>query len=294
MTEPVTDPMWSWPEDRWRGVLERVRAGRTLKPRKWKGGARAAVALSVNFGGEITALAQSGADPAGLVEGHYAARTGLARLLGLFRRHATPATFFMPATAAMLYPDALRAIVDGGHEVALAGWIGEQSSGLTQEIERDLLAGARETLERLAGLRIQGFRAPGGQLTPQTLALLVELGLAYDSSLAGDDDPYELTAGGKPTGLIELPTDASRSDLGYFKGTAGLAGEAVFDILRRELEGAYDEGGLFQLTLHPEIIGRRSRLWVVEETLRIARTLPGIWFASHADIAGWCRGKAGG
>lgn len=294
MNEPVTDPLWSWPEERWRGVLDRVRAGRGLKPKKWKGGARAAVAISVDFGGEIAALAQTGGDLAALGHGHYAVRAGLVRLLGLFRRHGAPATFFMPATAAMLYPDALRAVIDGGHEIALAGWIGEQSTGLTQEIERDLLTGARETLERLGGLRIQGFRAPCGSLTPQTLALLVEMGLAYDSSLAGDDDPYELLAAGRPTGLVELPVDASRIDARYFRGEARLAGEAVFDIFRRELEGAYDEGGLFQLSLSPEIIGRRSRVWIVEEVLRIARTLPGIWFASHADIAAWCRSKAGG
>ena len=37
---------WQWPEARWRGIVEKVRAGRSLKPASWPGGARVAVALS--------------------------------------------------------------------------------------------------------------------------------------------------------------------------------------------------------------------------------------------------------
>jgi len=30
---------WQWPEARWRGIVEKVRAGRSLKPKSWPGGA---------------------------------------------------------------------------------------------------------------------------------------------------------------------------------------------------------------------------------------------------------------
>jgi hypothetical protein len=58
----------------------------------------------------------------------------------------------------------------------------------------------------------------------------------------------------------------------------------VFDIFRRELEAAFREGGIFQLTMHPHIIGYRSRIWIVEELIRHARSLGPVWFATHADI----------
>ena len=35
---------WQWPEERWRSIVEKVRAGRSLKPAQWPGGARVAVA----------------------------------------------------------------------------------------------------------------------------------------------------------------------------------------------------------------------------------------------------------
>jgi len=46
MTNPNEDPSYAWPESRWRGAVEKVRAGRSLKPKEWKNGARACVALS--------------------------------------------------------------------------------------------------------------------------------------------------------------------------------------------------------------------------------------------------------
>lgn len=49
-TEPPTEqpavPPWQWPEAKWRGIVNKVRAGRSLKPQRWKNGARVAVALS--------------------------------------------------------------------------------------------------------------------------------------------------------------------------------------------------------------------------------------------------------
>ena len=33
---------WQWEEARWRGIVNKVRAGRSLKPKRWKGGATAA------------------------------------------------------------------------------------------------------------------------------------------------------------------------------------------------------------------------------------------------------------
>jgi hypothetical protein len=69
--------------------------------------------------------------------------------------------------------------------------------------------------------------------------------------------------------------------------------EAVLDIFRRELDMAHAEGGLYVLTMHPHHIGHRSRIWILDEVVRHAKALGGCWFATHADIARWCRQEAG-
>ena len=44
--------------------------------------------------------------------------------------------------------------------------------------------------------------------------------------------------------------------------------------------------------MHPHIIGYRSRIWIVEEIIRHARALPGMWFATHAEVAAWAKAHA--
>ena len=66
----------------------------------------------------------------------------------------------------------------------------------------------------------------------------------------------------------------------------------VLDIFRRELDAAHAEGGIFQVTMHPHIIGYRSRIWIVEELIRHARALPGVWFATHAEVAAFAKAHA--
>jgi hypothetical protein len=58
----------------------------------------------------------------------------------------------------------------------------------------------------------------------------------------------------------------------------------VFDIFRRELDAAYAESGLFQLTMHPHISGHRSRIWILQELIRHAQAYKDVWFATHADV----------
>ncbi len=104
---------------------------------------------------------------------------------------------------------------------------------------------------------------------------------------------------GEPTGVVELPVEWIRDDAVYFNMDrfSGLrpytAPEVVLSIFRREFETAYDEGGLFLLTMHPHHIGHRSRIWILDEIIRIAKAKPDVWIATHAEIAQYCADQAG-
>ena len=289
MTTTPLEP-WQWPEAHWRGIVDRVRAGRTLRPRLWPEGARCAVALSFDSDHETNELRDGGESPGKLSQGQYGNRQGVPRILELLTRTEVPATFFVPAVTALLYPDEQRRIVAEGHEIGIHGWIHERNSVLHIEAERDLMLRSADTLESISGVRPVGMRTPSWDFSPNTLALIREMGLIYDSSLMADVDCYELLENGEPTGVVELPVEWIRDDAVYFNMNrfSGLrphtAPEAVFDIFRREFEAAYREGGLFQLTMHPHVIGYRSRLWILEELIALMRSLPGVWFATHADV----------
>ena len=130
---------------------------------------------------------------------------------------------------------------------------------------------AADTLERIAGVRPVGVRTPSWDFSQHTLAISREMGLLYDSSLMADDEPYELLEDGEPTGIVELPVEWIRDDAVYFYMDRFSSlrpytpPSAVLEIFKREFDGAYRERGLFLLTMHPHIIGHRSRLPLVEE-----------------------------
>ena len=67
---------------------------------------------------------------------------------------------------------------------------------------------------------------------------------------------------------------------------------SVLEIFKREFDGAYRERGLFLLTMHPHIIGHRSRLSLVEELIEYIRGHDGVWFATHEDVARLCLASA--
>ena len=289
MTSPALEP-WQWPDAHWKNLVNHVRAGRALRPRLWPEGARCAVALSFDSDHETNELRDGGESPGKLSQGQYGNRQGVPRILELLARNEVPATFFVPAVTAVLYPDEQRRIVAEGHEIGIHGWIHERNSVLPIEAERDLMLRSADTLESVCGVRPVGMRTPSWDFSPNTLTLVREMGLIYDSSLMADVDCYELLENGEPTGVVELPVEWIRDDAVYFNMNrfSGLrphtAPEAVFDIFRREFEAAYREGGLFQLTMHPHVIGYRSRLWILEELIALMRSLPGVWFATHADV----------
>ncbi|WP_255954705.1 polysaccharide deacetylase family protein [Streptomyces odontomachi] len=289
MTHTEPHP-WQWDEAVWRGHVQAIRAGRPLRPAHWPGGARVAVALSFDSDHETIPLRDGETRPGALAQGEYGSRVGAPRILRTLERHRAPATFFMPAVSALLHPDEVRAYAAAGHEVALHGWIHERNMLLDESVERELAHRAAETLQQLSGRRPVGLRTPSWDFSDHTLTISRELGLLYDSSLMADDDPYELVQQGTPTGMVEIPVEWIRDDAPYFMMDRYGAlrpytpPRGVLSIWRDEFDQALAEGGVFQLTLHPHIIGHRSRMAVLDELLRHI-TAHDVWFATHEHLA---------
>lgn len=297
MTNKTLEP-WQWQEEHWRKLLRQVRAGRRLRPKSWPDGGRCALALSFDSDHETNELRDGGKSIGRMSWGQYGSRVGIPRIVKLLRSHDVRASFYVPAVTALIYPDEQRALVADGHEVGMHGWIHELNSGLPPEAERDLMFRAADTLERITGIRPVGLRTPSWDFTSSTLAIAKELGIDYDSSLMADEDCYELLLEGEPTNIVELPVEWVRDDAVYFMMNRFQSlrpytpPSDVFEIFRREFDAAYAEGGIFQLTCHPHIIGYRSRIWILEELLRYAKSKGGVWFGTHAQIVAWVRTHA--
>jgi peptidoglycan/xylan/chitin deacetylase (PgdA/CDA1 family) len=285
----ATGEPWQWDEATWRGHVDRLRAGRRLAP-PWPGGAKVAVALSFDSDHETIPLRDGETRPGKLSQGEYGSRVAAPRVLDALDRYSVPATFFMPAVSALLHPDEARRYVEAGHEVAAHGWIHERNMLLSPVDERALAVRALDTLEMITGVRPVGVRTPSWDFSDATLDIIAELGLLYDSSLMADDDCYELLADGVPTGIVELPVEWIRDDAPYFMMDRYgplrpyTPPRDVLQLWCDEFDAAHAEGGLFQLTMHPHIIGHRSRMVVLTELLAHMNAFDDVWFATHAQI----------
>ncbi|EFH10100.1 polysaccharide deacetylase [Pseudoroseomonas cervicalis ATCC 49957] len=296
--QPAKTQPWEWEEAEWRRIVGRASAGRSLKPAAWPGGARCAVALSFDADHETIPLRDADESPMRISQGEYGARQGVPRIRRLLDRHGARASFFYPAVSALLHPEEVRAVAAEGHEIGIHSWIHEANTTLPPGRERELSLRAADTLERISGQRPVGMRTASWDFSTDTLSILREMGLLYDSSLMADDEPYELLDQGEPTGIVELPPEWIRDDAVYFNMLrfSGLRPytppSAVEEIFRAEFDGAYAEGGTFLLTMHPHIIGHRSRIALLDRLLEHIRSHQGIWFCTHAELARWCKDQA--
>ncbi|MBL8836071.1 MAG: polysaccharide deacetylase [Alphaproteobacteria bacterium] len=289
---------WEWPESVWRAKVNKVRAGRSLKPAAWKDGARCCVALSFDSDHDTIPLRDDDDSPGRLSQGQYGHRAAVPRIRKLLDRHGIRASFFVPAVVAQLYPEEQRALAAEGHEIGIHGWIHERNSILPPAAERDLQMRSGDMLEKICGVRPVGIRTPSWDFSQHTLAISREMGLLYDSSLMADDEPYELVEDGRPTGMVELPVEWIKDDAVYFNMNrfGGLRPytppSAVLEIFKAEFDGAYEERGLFLLTMHPHHSGHRSRIRMIDELIRYIRGHDGVWFATHAEVARYCKENA--
>jgi len=288
-----------WNEATWRGKVDAIRAGRNLLPERWPNGARCAVALSFDSDHETNELRDGGKSVARLSWGEFGSRRGIPRIRKVLDRYGARASFFVPAVSALLHPDEQRSLAQDGHEIGLHGWIHELNTTLDADTERDLMMRAADTLEQISGQRPVGMRTPSWDYSPNSLTIARDMGLLYDSSLFSDDDPYEILQDGKETGMVELPVEWIRDDAVYFMMNRFGAQRPytpptdVLDIFLREFEGAYEESGLFLLTMHPHVTGYRSRIFILEDLLERITDKGDCWIATHADIARYCAEQAG-
>ena len=210
-------------------------------------------------------------------EREYGVARGLPRVLRALEEFGAPATFYVPGVTALRHPDAVRSIVALGHEAGHHGHTHIRPDRLSDDDQRADIEQGLGALSSL-GVRPLGYRAPGWELTPVTLALLDEHGFHYDSSLMGDDRPYLMA----PGSLVELPVHWSLDDAPYFGASSDPSG--LWHVWRRELELAAQEDRAITLTLHPEILGRPHRLDVLRSTLELIGTL-GLRPVTHGELA---------
>ncbi|HUZ71966.1 MAG TPA: allantoinase PuuE [Stellaceae bacterium] len=273
---------------------------------QWPGGARIAVQIVLNYeeGGENSVLHGDAAsetflsDIVGAVpfvgERHmsmeslyeYGSRAGFWRLLRLFEERRIPITVFAVAMALERNPDAARALVAHGHEVASHGWRWINYQDIDEATEREHMRRAIAVLERLTGERPVGWYT--GRTSPRTQRLVVEHGgFLYDADSYADDLPYWVKVAGQDH--LVVPYTLEANDMRFATAQGFNSGEQFFAYLRDSFDTLYAEGErspkMMSVGLHCRIAGRPGRCAALRRFLDHVQSHDKVWMCRRIDIA---------
>lgn len=109
------------------------------------------------------------------------------RLLELFARYGTTATFFTLGDVALKHPQLIETIANAGHGIASHGFGHKSVFTLTQEEFKQTVVNSKQILEQTSGKKVTGYRAPNFSITAQSLwalDILTGCGYTMDSSIA--------------------------------------------------------------------------------------------------------------
>lgn len=255
----------------------------------WPGSHRSAAAFTFDLDAEAVWIGENPANadrPGVLSQGTYGPKVAVPLILDLLARHGVTATFFIPGVNVVRHRAAVERILAAGHELALHGYTHTPPSALTPDEEADELDRALDLL-RGVGAEVSGYRSPSWDVSPVTLDLLEARGIRYASQFMDDLVPYRHPG----RRVLELPIQWILDDAPHFWFSAAdwtktirSVGE-VEPIWTEELDGYRKLGGAYILTMHPQIIGRPSRLALLDRMLARAVEAPDVWLATCAEIA---------
>jgi len=261
---------------------------------RWKDGAHCAVMLTFDVDAETLWLAGDMANmskPGLLSQGTYGAQVAVPLILDLLKRRGIRSTFFVPGWSAETHREVLASVHEQGHELGHHGWIHELPTNLSRDEEEEVLQRGLTALRTISDNDPVGYRSPAWEFSANTLSLLEEYGFAYSSNMMNHFIPYVHPQ----TEIVELPVQWIIDDAPYFLyravngGRSPQTAEHVYQAWTEEFRGIYRYGGLFNLTMHPQIIGRPGRLLMLERFLEYISGFPGLWFATGEEVAAYWR-----
>jgi peptidoglycan-N-acetylglucosamine deacetylase len=268
----------------------------------WPEGKQSAAVLSFDFDAESGFLfrepEKAKRSLGDLEERRFGPRVGVDRILRMLDRLKLKASFFIPGWTVANHDAPCRRIRDAGHEIGAHGNVHEAVGMLDEAQEKAVMAEQLRILADELKVRPSGYRSPSWDVNVWTPGLLKTHGFLYDSSLMGNDVPYDVPTPEGP--LTEVPVQWIMDDAPLFRHVYG-ASNAIADPGRvlqmwsREFTAMHKENGCFVLTCHPFISGRASRVALIEELVAFMRRHRSVWFATCEEVARWHdgHGRAG-
>ena len=255
----------------------------------WPDQNRIAVTLTFDFqGGEdVRPLPDGKINHEEYTQAEYGPNTAVWRILRILEDEGVKATFLTCGGIAERYPQAVKAIVAKGHEVAGHGYHHEVARNLAREEEKDVIRKTSGIIQDNAGGRPVGWRSC--TQSPNSLELLMEHGYLWNSNSFSHDLPFLWEDGDRK--LVELPRQPFGDGRSYGSRDSGNPEDTlvIWKGLFDELYEESNRGPTFcPFQFHPYISGRPGRARTLRQIIQHMKKAEGVWFATGSEVARWC------
>lgn len=263
---------------------------------KWPDNKRIAIMMAFDLDAETMWTTRgdgNGDHITNLSRGVYGPKQGVPRILDMLDVHQIKATFFVPGVIAEQYPLVVKEMVRRGHEIGFHGYLHEEFTTTTRQEEDATMHRSEKIIADLTGQPIVGHRAPGGVIHDYSLELFLEHGYIYSTNWRDSDGPFLHKINGKTVPLVELPKDSIFDDTAYDFYTDSAperyelkSPDEMYEIWKEEFDTLADEGRMINFVLHPQFIGRASRVQMLSRLIGYMKT-HGAWLTTNRDAAAW-------
>ncbi|EIF48740.1 polysaccharide deacetylase [Brettanomyces bruxellensis AWRI1499] len=233
----------------------------------------------------------------------YGSRCGVWRMIRLFKKHNLKLTAYAVGKAFECNPEAAKAFVRDGHEIASHAYRWIPYDDLSPEKEKGLILKQIDTLQKTTGLKTFGWYM--GRLSAHSIALIVEtyrelgLPLPYISDNYADDVPYwtdvpqeKSLPDSEKKGLLYVPYNLDCNDYRFLRPCGWRSEEDYYQHLVNSFDVLYGEGGkIMTVGLHCRIMGKPGYNRALERFIEYVEKKPDVWICTRSQIADWFKAK---
>lgn len=261
----------SWPDNR------RIAVALTVMYEAWSEG------NAPTYSVQTTHLKPGTVDHAGAAWSSYGGRVGVWRILRTLDRLQMPATFFVNARCAELYPDSIAAIVRAGHDIGGHGYTQDGLLAyLTPEEEHATIRKCIDILAAKSGRCPTGWLSPVLAFTPHTVDFLAQEKLQWHADVTYTDLPHRIRT---KHGLLACVPNSDFTDNRVLRSSP----QDLYDVYTGTFDYLYrnEPMSLLVLTLHCHFGGRAMIVQVFDRIVRYIKQFPDVWLARHHELARW-------
>jgi allantoinase len=224
-----------------------------------------------------------GIDHSGIAWGSYGGKVGVWRLMALLDRHGIRGTFCVNARCAEIFPEAVKAIVAQGHDIAGHGYLQDELlTGMGPDEEQATIRRSLDILEQTTGQRAAGWISPVTAFTEHTRKFLAADKLLWHGDARDTDLPSVVETDAGP--IVQIPGSDFTDNR-----TLRSSPQDIWDVYRETFDylRACEPPGFLALSLHCHFGGRPMISAVYEKIFNYMRQHDDVWFSSFGEIARW-------